>query len=128
MASVVGLAKQHFGQNISRNRPQISENAAGQDTPNYGSTTDVPLNVVIIKNYLKEEQKLQGVELTFPAKLIGDSDLDIKDFDLIVTPTETFQVKNAQIKANNITGTVGADTPYFYCDLVYFDNNIIIEN
>ena len=128
MASVVGLAKNHFGQDVTRKRPQQSFNSSGQLDLNYGSTTDTPENVVIVKNKLSNNQEKEGIKQIFPAKLFGDTTLDIKDYDVIVTASEQFQVVNSQIKANNITGTVGADVPYFYCDLVFFDHDTVIES
>ena len=128
MTSVEELARKHFGQDITRKRPQQSFNSSEQLELNYGSMASTTENVVIVKNKLNNNQEKEGIKQIFPAKLFGATTLDIKDNDIIVTATEQFQVLNAQIKANNITGTVGADTPYFYCDLTYFDHDTVIES
>lgn len=127
MVSIQEIARSQFGQNITRSRPTQSYNAGGQPKLDYTDLTSTTLNVAIVKNYAKDEQKLEGLKQDFPAKLFGETDLDIQEFDLIKTTTETFQVENPQIKANNITGAISTDAAYFYCDLVYFDDNLIIE-
>jgi len=128
MTAVQELARKHFGQDVTRKRPQQDFNSAGQLELNYDVMTPATENVVIVKNKLNNNQEIDGIKQIFPAKLFGATTLDIKDYDVIVTATEQFQVVNAQIKANSITGTVGADTPYFYCDLTYFDHDTVIEN
>jgi hypothetical protein len=127
MTAIQELARGQFGQDVTRKRPQQSYNSSGQLDLNYGSTTDVSINIVLVKNYQQNTQEFEGIKQTFPAKIFGATDIDIKDYDLIETATEIFQVVNAQIKANNITGSVGSDTAYFYADLTYFDPDTTIE-
>lgn len=129
MVSIQQSARNQFGQDVTRKRPDSAYNSSGQLEFDYSSTTDTTVNIVIIKNYQSNEQlSKEGIKEIFPAKLIGDPTLDIKEYDLIVTATETFQVLNAQVKANNITGSVLSDPSYFYCDLTYFDHDTILES
>ncbi len=128
MSVIQVLARSQFGQTVTRKRPLTSTNASGHPSRNYGSLSSLSVNVVIVKNKQENQQKFEGLKEVFPAHLVGATDLDIQDFDLIVTATEIFQVKNAQLKANNITGAISTDPSYFYCDLDYFDHDTTIEN
>lgn len=129
MVTIESAARNIMGQDVTRKRPQQDINGSGQREFNYGSLSSSVVNVLLIKHYLNNDQtSKEGLKQLFPAKLVGDISLDIKDFDLIVTATEIFQVVNAQIKANNITGLLTTDPGYFYCDLTYFDHDTVIEN
>ena len=127
MTDIQESARGQFGQNVTRKRPSSDYNSAGQQEFDYSSTTDSTVNVVLVKNYLNNEQEREGIKQNFPAKIFGATDLDVKDYDLIVTATETFQVLNAQIKANNITGSASTIPSYFYANLTYFDHDDTLE-
>jgi hypothetical protein len=120
MASIQELARKHFGQDVTRKRPTKSYNSSGQLDMDYSTTTDVTLNLVIIKSKADNKQEKQGIPKLYPAYSFGKPDEDIEEWDLLVTTTETYQVLNKVVKANNITGALGYDTPYYYCDLVLF--------
>jgi len=128
MSVIQVLARSQFGQTVTRKRPDQDYNASGHNELDYTSLTSSSINVVIVKSKQQNDQKFEGVQEHFPAHMIGATTLDVKDWDLIVTATETFQVKNAQLKADNISGTIGTDPSYFYCDLEYFDHDTTITD
>ena len=125
--SIVSIAITDFGKIVTIKKPTKTINSSGQMNLDYSTTTDTEATLCVIKMKLDNTQAKVGIISDFPAYLLAETTEDVEDYDLIVTPQETFQVKNSQLKADNITQRVKTEPAYLYADLTYFDHDTVLE-